>query len=621
MVQNLWLALCVFASCFFYGAINPVWVLPALLGPLLVLASTPSDRFISLQLQSPRLLWGSLAALSLIIAHQTVVSINPDASFIPSIVLACLPLWVLTVAVAKNPPQLWAFLTLLVTNLAVISVVDFLILQQRSHAPLVDPGNYLTLLYFAWIPWVVAALMKPLRGITLWLFLSITVVFSIAMLATHLRFAVLVLVFMVLVVVLLCFRSSSRWTTGIAIIAAIIFGGVTYLLLDPAGAASSFGDASRQATQQSPRLLLWQSTWEAVKDMGGINGTGVGTFLQVYPSFRSPAEQSTSGVVVHNDYLQLLLEGGVWLFVPLIALCAAIGLAILKGVLLGPVPEREAGLFVAMGVAALHASVNFVFSVLPLVLLFAVALALASRGLLPERCPSQSISSRRWIFGKAMICALLVLNIAYVMLHVTNLAVFAGYNQVIGAHYIRADGERALEYANLSQRLNGARGLPFFGEARLLEQKLAAEPTPMNLSRTEAAYQRSAELGGLNAAVLVNYAMFKQAVGQTQAGRDLLEEALRINPYDLFASVALLHFYETQKEPLEVQRISQQILKWCKLIAKEPGAEQLFERIKTKYVGSSADAERLEVCMRELHRPRGGGRHQTPLMRWAAGKA
>lgn len=632
MAHNAWLTLCLFTSCYFFGAsLNPILVLPGLLGPLGVLATTPSHRFAQLQQATPLVFWGCLAASGLLAVHHLVLSISPGTSFIPSIVLACLPLWILTVAVLENPRQLWVFSGILIACFATLSVFEFLVDRQRAHAPLVDPGNYLTLLYLAWIPWLVAALVKPLRGSSLWLLFAFAALFTIAMLATHLRFAMLVLLGMAVVIVWLCFRLGKQWRTGGMAIAGIAVGSALYLLLDPSGAASSFDDAGALGTgaaQQSPRLLLWQAAWEAVKVMGGINGTGIGTFTQIYPIFRSPAEQSTAGVLVHNDLLQLLLEGGIWLFVPMVLLCVAIGLAAVAQLFLQTVPRREAGLFLALSVAVVHATVNFVFYVLPLVIVFAIALAMALV-VYPRNAASASWQSdiaasavphRGWLAGKWAVVVLLLVNMGYVLLDVTNLGVFAGYKQSPGAAYILADQDRTLAFARWSQQLNGRRGLPLFGEARLLEQRLADHPTPLNLNQAEAAYRKSVQADGLNVAVLVNYAMFKQSRQQPQAQHELLERALKVKPYDYYASAGLLQFYVQRGEHDEVQRVARHILKWCKLMSAEPGARQLFASVEQLLQASVGDHERLQSCFREVDRTRGSGRKQTWLMRWAAGK-
>ena len=54
--QNAWLAACFFISCYFYGAgHNPTMALPALLGPLVIIAATPASRLNALRVHAPLL--------------------------------------------------------------------------------------------------------------------------------------------------------------------------------------------------------------------------------------------------------------------------------------------------------------------------------------------------------------------------------------------------------------------------------------------------------------------------------------------------------------------------------------------------------------------------------------
>src|SRR4029453_15915050 len=62
------------------------------------------------------------------------------------------------------------------------------------------------------------------------------------------------------------------------------------------------------------RLDLLRSAWEMFVDHP-LTGGGLFCFGQMYGWYRAPSEQLTTGLFVHNDYLQFLAEGGVLLLV------------------------------------------------------------------------------------------------------------------------------------------------------------------------------------------------------------------------------------------------------------------------------------------------------------------
>lgn len=64
------------------------------------------------------------------------------------------------------------------------------------------------------------------------------------------------------------------------------------------------------------RMRMWQAAWSLLPEYW-LLGTGLGGFALLYPALRG-AEDTTFGAMVHNDWLQLLLEGGVPMFLALL---------------------------------------------------------------------------------------------------------------------------------------------------------------------------------------------------------------------------------------------------------------------------------------------------------------
>lgn len=622
MLQNVWLLACFFIACHFFGAgFNPMFLLPGLIGPLVVLAFTPAARLGRLIDGSLVFFWSAVGAMLLIAVHHIFFSVSPDTSFIPSIVLACLPLWALTVALLKNPYQFWLYLSLLIAGFALLSALDFLFYQQRAHAPLRDPGNYLTLLYLVWIPWLFHFVNRRLSlGQSVGLFLG-TWLFALALLATHSRFALLLVAGVAAGLMIMPPLFGAAWRSCVIAICAIGVAAAAYYGLDQAVLMSSLNNGGAATVDSNPRLLLWQSTWQAITSLGGINGTGLYTFSFIYPMFRSPLEQTTAGLLAHNDLLQLLLEGGVWLLVPLTALVGGIALSLSRALW-----QRRADyttwLLLALAVAMLHAAVNFVFYILPLVLVVGAALAYVF-GVRAERASESQLLDRVQTVGiKWAMVGLLAVNVAYLCLDVLTLGVFSGHHHVPGSASIRQSESAMLSFARTAQRLNADRALPVFAEAKLLERKLQREPSPLLRSQADLAYQRALQMDPWNPEVSLSYMAFKARQDPSADGwpeqQAMLYDALALNPYHIGVNAALFQQHVGRDELEQALYIAANVAEWCMAMARTPVAPQVFDQVSqfAARAGDMETAARARACIELTSRPTGGGRKLTPFMRW-----
>lgn len=118
----------------------------------------------------------------------------------------------------------------------------------------------------------------------------------------------------------------------------------------------------KQDASTSARLLMWKSTTEIARDHP-IAGTGWGTFTSQYPAYRDPRENTTAGVVAHNDYLQLTAEGGIPALILLLGILAGLLLQLKYSLQLAPSPFalEATGLLLAALALFFHASLNFIF--------------------------------------------------------------------------------------------------------------------------------------------------------------------------------------------------------------------------------------------------------------------
>jgi len=120
------------------------------------------------------------------------------------------------------------------------------------------------------------------------------------------------------------------------------------------------------------RLSLIESAWQ-IYLTEPLTGTGLGSFKLLYPRYRSPLETSSSGDLVHNDYVQLLQEGGPLLPLALIAVGIAALIRLYRLLLNTQTTAETRALALGHATAAacifFHAAFNFIVYVMPLALL------------------------------------------------------------------------------------------------------------------------------------------------------------------------------------------------------------------------------------------------------------
>jgi O-antigen ligase len=142
--------------------------------------------------------------------------------------------------------------------------------------------------------------------------------------------------------------------------------------------ARKFAELSAPLTASSmaDRLQIWSATWHMIQEAPWW-GIGPGLFTLAYPAYRIPAE-SSAGYFVHNDYLQLLLEGGVpGLLLLLLVMGAATRcfFRVLRRPLSSAQRYEAVGIFAALVAVAVHAAVDFNFHVLTILMLLGLMLA------------------------------------------------------------------------------------------------------------------------------------------------------------------------------------------------------------------------------------------------------
>ena len=535
----LWLSF--LAACLFFGVQENIIVLFLAVGFLLAAAIVSPWRQVMARFSRQRIDgWLCLWSLGFLVISYCFVTISPESSFPVSWILACLPLWYL---VNSALPERWLLHRLLIGTalvFALLSVIRFIHRGQAAFEPLTDPNNYASLLYLVWIPLAHRLLLGEWRG-TMMLNQRLVahislMILALAIFATSSRVG-LAIVAAALVgwLLLLMFR---RLTIGPWLVLVLSTAGVyaVCLLLQPQLGSGAF-DTGEFGTGVNVRGALFSGAWQMFLDEP-LTGTGIFTFSLLYPHYREPGDQSTAGLLVHNDYLQLLLESGPWLLLPLLIVAIAVVRLLLSGLFTNK--QSDLGKFgLAMAAAALlaHASVNFVFYVLPLVVSFAVictelftateevavqpSSGVGKTGARLSR--ASAVAQVSWISG-------LLLGVSawfYLALDVAVSAVFGGQPVVDTVREMRTDSDALLTFARQAQVLNERRSTPVLAEAMVLTAMYESEgEAAVSKAEILARYRHALRLDPLNPMVYEQFFRFLNRFADAELASSLRTEEM-----------------------------------------------------------------------------------------------
>ena len=120
------------------------------------------------------------------------------------------------------------------------------------------------------------------------------------------------------------------------------------------------------------RITFFATTWAAIKDHW-LTGTGLGTFVQVYPIYENPSDIFQKFVNhAHNDYLELILELGILVLLPIILFYTRV----LKSLITNPV---DGVLSLSLLIVLVHSIVDYPLRTYTVAVLFAFATAIIFR--------------------------------------------------------------------------------------------------------------------------------------------------------------------------------------------------------------------------------------------------
>lgn len=581
------LALAFTAVCFFYGVgYNLVFLLVCVICTLAAAAVAGSTMLVARMAATPFAALLALYALVALLLVQLVFTISPDSSNAPSWIIALLPLWFFVASAISRQSWLWLTLVGLVTLIAVIAFGRFLLGAQRAYDPLADPGNLGALIYLVWIPvthWLLVRCWYGPRWPWLLPLLAVfTLVCATSLFATASRAAQALAVAVVVGwLVLALIRRVSLWP--VVWVALSVAAGFALFYLRSPELLVAMTDSVEGAPVEHHRAAMLSSAWQALQAQGWW-GSGIFTFSLLYPMYRSLADQSTAGLYVHNDFVQLMLEGGILLALPLLLLTLGIGYRCFRS--LHPrttVGELQTlGGFWALAALLAHGMVNFV---LYTPVLAALAGVVAAWSLSHRRPQPPSADDKRGFFGWLFGLALGLVAVGYLALDVANLNVFSGQPGFGVTEHYRNTPAGQLRFARLSERLNGDRGLPVLGQALLLQAKLSEEPDSEYLQeQTLASFRRALQKDPWNPDAYVYFAdhLLQRRIETEETPDALLKHALAIDPVHVPSILALVNFYDLIGESEQAYMLLRRYaFPWLELISQTnpEGAQQLLTEL------------------------------------------
>ncbi|MES2181714.1 MAG: O-antigen ligase family protein [Pseudomonadota bacterium] len=342
----------------------------ALTGVLLLVAVVAGCRLVF-----TRCTWHDYALSKMMLVYifwlfiVALTSPVPNTSMMVLPVLAGLPVIYLIASNSLIFNEIWKKLSVILFITAV-GLASWGIWQVIDHVgyghavgPLVDRNAFAALMNLLWFPAAYLFLTHKLtanRWISLLLGSGLFII-SVALFATASRGGIGTWLILLPIMLWACYKySQSKLQVAIIPLIAMVAYLCSALLLH-----SSVGDRTLELAQDASitaRLMMWQSTIKMAL-AHPLSGTGWGTFAGYYPAYRSPLENTTSGVSAHNDYLQLAAEGGI----PAMLLQLGVMLGILFQLkrslknASGTVGLESTALLLGVLAIFIHAGVNFIF--------------------------------------------------------------------------------------------------------------------------------------------------------------------------------------------------------------------------------------------------------------------
>jgi len=240
--------------------------------------------------------------------------------------------------------------------------------RANPFGPYVNPVNFAGAMELA-VPWLAGyAFMVARRTGGGWLALFRSPIFAcgallctVAGLATASKFAAPLLIGSLSLLALLSASSLKRRLQWLAGIAVVWVGAFVVLSTTRLGERTQeFIDAIGGDLGEARRLVSWKASTAMIQDFP-LTGSGFGSFREVFPRY-IPSGEPLTWNQLHNDYLEVLVEGGLVAAVLLVWLVLAFWWRVVRspdGHSRSALNLEHIGMLMGLGALSIHAFVDF----------------------------------------------------------------------------------------------------------------------------------------------------------------------------------------------------------------------------------------------------------------------
>ncbi len=516
----------------------------------------------------------------------------PNTSMMTLAVLAGLPVMYLVASNTPNFAEIWKSLRVVIFVTAV-GLALWAIWQVENHigygwavGPLVDRNAFAALMNLLWFPAAYLFISNEFAS-KRWVLLLLgggLFIINMALFATSSRGGIvtwLLLLPFILWASYLYTKSKQLIAIVLGIALFAYFCSAQFLHSNVADRTFQIGP-STQAGQLSKdvstnvRLLIWQSTIKIALNHP-FTGTGWGTFEAYYPTYRSPLENSSSGVVAHNDYVQLPAEGGIPALLLQLSIVLGLLLQLRKSLKRASEDAGFESTALLLGCLAIfiHAAVNFIFVFAFMNIMVGLYLARAVQ--LIDTPQSVKISSFEQIRPsvKRLLAGFIILMVSTPFaLHLFAQAFLAGSQPGLKAINLVAPKVTVYSIANFITTIRPQEGIAQEAMLQTAEQFLAVSAnnnSPVTddfkhellnetIERYESARARSANnpnMGVREVKMLIAYHdMLGGDIAYTKA-QQILSSSLKTDPYHAQSMIMLARLQVAEGQRSEAIRTLQ----------------------------------------------------------------
>ena len=189
--------------------------------------------------------------------------------------------------------------------------------NTTPFGPYVNPTNFAGVMELAtpwiagytWMAWRRRSVSKPLRETRIPFLAAATLLCALAAVATASKAgAALVGISLAVLALVACRGWRQRLSLALGVLSLVGLLGVGLRYLPLGERIREFVDATGGQVSEVDRFVAWRASTAMIKDYP-VTGSGFGSFKDVFPAYL-PAGEYMRWYRAHNDYLQVLLEGG-----------------------------------------------------------------------------------------------------------------------------------------------------------------------------------------------------------------------------------------------------------------------------------------------------------------------